>query len=287
MIGNRELMRGAGMLTLVQSSRNTPASKADIAERVVVMCASALFSGLSERVCVEIASCGTARAFAREELLFLEGQQSRQLVMIQSGSVKVFQTSSNGEKVILRVDGPGDAVALPEGSRPFSHTSSASAMEQCRSLAWEYKQFHSLLAEFPQLSRNITTILSGRLGELQERLQELATERVARRLVLALLRLARQVGKPVAEGTRVRASREELAQLTGATLNSVSRLISKWTLDGFVLPGREEVIVLNAQDLMKAGDEGTLANRSIRLETIHTVKRSWKSSKRSLERIVQ
>jgi hypothetical protein len=64
-------------------------TESGIAERVVLMCASALFTGLSQKECMEIASCAKARTFARDELLFMQGQPVRNLVLIQTGSVKL------------------------------------------------------------------------------------------------------------------------------------------------------------------------------------------------------
>ena len=59
-----------------------------VAERAVLMCASALFTGLSQRECMEIASCARARTFARDEILFTQGQPVRSLILLESGSVK-------------------------------------------------------------------------------------------------------------------------------------------------------------------------------------------------------
>jgi CRP-like cAMP-binding protein len=130
-------------------------------------------------------------------------------------------------------------------------------MEQCKASVWEYGRLQSLLAEYPQIRKNISQILSSRLNELQERFREVATEKVAQRLALALLRLVKQVGKPAPGGTEVSLSREELAQMTGTTLFTISRLLSKWGEEGFVLPRREAVVVLDAQRLgeISTGEE--------------------------------
>jgi CRP-like cAMP-binding protein len=60
------------------------------------------------------------------------------------------------------------------------------------------------------------------------------------------MRLLKQVGRPARGGIEISLSREELAQMTGTTLFSVSRLLSKWGEEGFVLPRREAVVVLDA-----------------------------------------
>ena len=226
-----------------------------IAERVVLMCASALFSGLSKRECMEIASCAKLRVFARDELLFMQGQPVNNLVLIQSGSVKSTQLSSSGNEVILWMNGSGDAVGVPGDVAACSHSCSARAMEQCRALTWEYARLQNLLAEYPQIRKNISQILTNRLNELQERFREVATEKVAKRVALALLRLLKQVGKQSPGGIEVSLSREELAQMTGTTLFTISRLLSKWGEEGFVLPRREAVLIRDSGRLLQLGDE--------------------------------
>jgi CRP/FNR family transcriptional regulator, nitrogen oxide reductase regulator len=234
--------------------RNGSVVKLSVAQRVALMCASALFTDLSVSACEAIASCATAREFAHDELLFMEGQEARHLVLLQSGSAKVTQTSAGGNEVILRVAGKGDLVTTPQYSS-HCHTCSARAMEQCHALAWEYKRLSELIVEYPQIASNISRILSDRLDQLQEQFREVATEKVAQRLALALLRLVKQVGKPAQGGTKVSLSREDLAQMTGTTLFTVSRLLSKWGEEGFVLPQREAVVVLDARRLERMGAE--------------------------------
>jgi CRP-like cAMP-binding protein len=227
----------------------------NIAEQVVLMCASALFAGLSQQECMEIASCARARSFARDELLFMQGQPVRHLVLIQSGSVKLSQLSPNGNEVILWMNGSGDTVGVPADSEACNHTCSARAMEKCKALVWEYNKLQNLLAEYPVIRKNISQILSNRLSELEERFREVATEKVAKRVALALLRLLKQVGKQSQGGIEILLSREELAQMTGTTLFTISRLLSKWGEQGFVLPRREAVVVRDARRLGQVSDE--------------------------------
>jgi len=244
------------VVTHVNQGLSGPArGDANIAERVVLMCASALFTGLSEHECLEIASCARARTFARDELLFIQGQPVRNLVLIQSGSVKSTQLSPNGNEVILWMSGTGEPVGVPAESPACSHTCSARAMEQCKALTWEYSRLQHLLVEHPQIRKNISRILSNRLNELEERFREVATEKVAKRVAFALLRLLKQVGKKSEEGVEVSLSREELAQMTGTTLFTISRLLSKWGEEGFILPRREAVLIRDPQRLMQFGAE--------------------------------
>ena len=72
---------------------------------------------------------------------------------------------------------------------------------------------------------------------------------------LALLRLVKQVGKPAHGGMEVSLSRDELAQMTGTTLFTISRILSKWGEEGFVQPRREAVVVLDSRRLAQVSTE--------------------------------
>jgi CRP-like cAMP-binding protein len=222
---------------------------------LALMCASALFTGLTERQCIEVISCGRARTFARNQLLYGQGQPMRSLIFLQSGSVKHTQLSASGAEVLLWMSGSGEALNVQTETTSCGHSCSARAMEQCKALGWDYARVQTLLLKYPQIGRNIGQILASRLKELEERFREIATEKVATRLALALLKLLKQVGKVSHEGTQVFLSREELAQMTGTTLFTISRILSRWSEQGFVVPRREAILISNPKGLESIGSE--------------------------------
>lgn len=219
------------------------------------MCASALFSGMTQRECMEISSCARIRTFARDEKLFSQGDPNRNLAMLLSGSVKLTQIGSEGNEVLLWMSGAGDPVSLGSETPSCAHTCSAHAVEHCRAMVWEYSRLQMLLNDYPQIRKNVNEILSSRLNELQERFREVATEKAATRLAFALLRLLKNVGKPATEGVQISLSREELAQMTGTTLFTISRILSKWAAQGFVIPRREAVVIKDHTKLANAIDD--------------------------------
>jgi len=184
----------------------------------------------------------------------MQGQSSHQLMLVQSGSIKLTQISPNGCEVILRIHGAGEPVFLPTDYLTSSYSYSARAIESCTTLVWQFKNFQYLLQKFPQIRMNVNQILFNRLTEMQERFREVATEKVAQRLACALLRLAKDVGRPAHGGLEVPLNREELAQLTGTTLFTISRLLSKWSAKKIVLPRREAVVVLDTERLKRLSE---------------------------------
>ena len=229
--------------------RSASPAHLNIAERLFLISSSLLFAGLSERECLEIASCARTRMFARNELFFAQGQPVRELILLQSGSVKHTQVSSNGNEVLLRFSRTGDVVNLLVESAGYGHTCSACAMEPCKTLIWDFNRIHAFLMQCPQMRGNVSRILAAQLKELEERFREVATEKVSRRLALVLLRLIKQIGKPSDEGIEVPLSREELAQMTGATVFTISRVLSGWSEHGYVLSRREAVVISDPRQL--------------------------------------
>lgn len=209
---------------------------------------SPLFSDLSAMECREIVSAAHEKLFARRQPIFREGDPVRQVTVLTAGGAKLVHFGQNGTEVILSVRGPGEVVAL--GLRPQDHyCSTAQALAASHALVWDVAVFETFSQRFPQLRRNITHILCQQLRELEERYCEISTEKVSARLSHQLTRLLNQLGRRVNGGLEVRLSREELAQLTGTTLFTVSRLLSDWNQRGIVSTRREAVSVHNFQAL--------------------------------------
>ena len=114
-----------------------------------------------------------------------------------------------------------------------------------------------LMREYPQLGLNGINMIGRRFALLQKRLQEMATERVEQRVARAILRLVRQFGRRTETGVLLDMpiTREELAQLTGTNLYSVSRILSKWEQAGYIHTGRKEIILLKAHELVAIAED--------------------------------
>jgi CRP-like cAMP-binding protein len=224
-------------------------------ERINLLTTSPLCTGLSHDEVMKIASCARPKTFARDETLFIQGQPARCLLFIRTGAVKITQISSGGSEVILWMYGRGNVLGVLSDPASDCHPSSARAMEATTALLWDCPTLQSLMETCPRIRQNLSQVLMTRLQELEERFREVATEKVPRRLALALLRLSKHVGKKVHEGIEVSLSREELAQMTGTTLFTISRILSQWSKEDFVASRRESVLLRDPRRLELAGCE--------------------------------
>jgi CRP-like cAMP-binding protein len=211
----------------------------------------AIFRGISPADCTSILSASHEKHFLRRQTVFFEGDSIQQILLLVSGAVKETQFGQNGTGVILRLSGPGEIVGTLGSCARADHCSTAHTLESSTMLAWEKPIFEGLSQRYPTLRRNTAHILEERLQEIQERFREIATEKVAPRLSSELVRLLHQVGRRVNGHVEISLSREELAQLTGTTLFTVSRLLCQWEVRGIVSSRRETVLVRNLPALIE------------------------------------
>jgi CRP/FNR family transcriptional regulator, nitrogen oxide reductase regulator len=224
-------------------------------DRANLLNESSLCSGLSREEILKLATSARPKAFARDESLFMQGQPARCLVLVRTGSVKITQISSGGNEVILWMYGRGNVLGVLSDPAGASHPSSARAMEATTALIWDCATLQAMMEQCPRIRQNLSQVLMTRLHELEERFREVATEKVPRRLALALMRLSKHVGKKVHEGIEVSLSREELAQMTGTTLFTISRILSQWAKENVVESRRESVLLRDPRRLEFAGCE--------------------------------
>jgi CRP-like cAMP-binding protein len=170
-------------------------------------------------------------------------------MLLVSGTVKTTRHGMSGTEVILRLSVPGDVLGAVCMLATGRHCATAQAFRLCRALVWDVSAFKALLERFPVLHQNMVRILGGYVLELEERFREVATERVAPRVANQLVRLLEQIGRPVDGNIEIGLSREELAQMTGTTLFTVSRLLSAWEARGMVKPRREAVTICDVRSL--------------------------------------
>jgi len=99
--------------------------------------------------------------------------------------------------------------------------------------------------------------MHGYILELQERQKALVTERVEQRIARILLKLAAESGKKVEEGVLIdmRLTRQDVAEMSGTTLYTVSRTLTEWEREGLLKIGRERVIIREPHGLVRIADD--------------------------------
>ena len=214
--------------------------------RLAIVQSFTLFTDIPANDRYAITMAGRERRYLRGEVIQNEGADIREVILLTSGSVKMVQNSHNGSAVILRLCGPGELVGV---SLQGTCRSTPQALQACTALIWDSRVFESLSTRFPSLRLNVSYILYKQLEDMEDRFREMSTECVAPRLGRQILRLVDQVGITSKGSVEISITREELAQLIGTSLFTVSRLLSQWDRSGIVTTRREGFSVDNLEAL--------------------------------------
>ena len=219
---------------------------------------SRIFDALAPEARHEWLSQASSRQVRRNQPLARQGDTADALYLVEHGLLKLVQVTPEGHQLIVRfvVDGEpfGGVVALEGATYPVS----AIAVEPTKVRLWPRATLASLLARHPQVRTNLMREMTTHMTDALTRVRELATERVGQRLAHTLLRLGRQVGEPSPDGLLLRhaLTRQELAELTGTTLYTVSRVLSRWQEAG-ILQSRGRKLLVRSLPRLQAIAAGT------------------------------
>jgi CRP-like cAMP-binding protein len=198
-----------------------------------------------------IAQAATVRRYERGQVIFEQETPSDAFYTIASGRVKILKMLPTGKDLILEIFGAGDplgAVAAYDG-RPFP--ASAVALEDTVCVVIPRATFFHLLEEHPSLVRGLMLGLTIRLVELTNRLAELSGSRIEPRFARLFLKLAGEMGRRERGGTfiPVPLSRQELADMTGTTIETGIRIMSRWGKDEIVRTEKDGFVILDRRTL--------------------------------------
>lgn len=225
-----------------------------LSEKIRAVSRFTLFADVTPAEFEAIISAAREKRFSRRETIYTEGDPVRQVTMLLSGFVKVTQMGVNGNEVILRLNGAGEIVGSYRVCTNCTHCSTAQAVQPCVALVWDAATFEKLQARIPAFRRNSVRALEERLQEMEQRFREVSTEKVGSRLSSELVRISDRLRKS-SDILEITLSRAELAQLTGTTLFTVSRLLCQWQNQGIVRIRRESVLVQDFHALAQISQE--------------------------------
>ena len=210
-----------------------------------------MFEKLSDAELENLLSRATLRRVPAGEAVFEQGQKATQFFLLLHGRLKVTQVTADGQQIIVRVVHPGDIFGFAKALQRDDYPGTPVAATESVVICWPTEVWGILIEQIPNLAINAMHTIGQRLQEAHTRLREMATEEVERRLAHAVLRLIKQAGKQEATGTRIDfpISRQDLAEMTGTTLHTVSRILSAWKTRGLVEGGRQKLLVRDAKAL--------------------------------------
>lgn len=216
-----------------------------------------LFSGLAEFERKVVGQTGNLVHISNKDFFYHQGTNAAKIYLLLDGRVKLTKVTADGHQVLARFLNPGKCFGLVSVQKKVDYTFSAQAVGSCSAWAWDKATLQSLLLRFPGVTLNALLMVMEQCLEWQRRYEEIVTECVEQRVAQAIVRLAQQVGRRIKEGVLIDLplSRQDLGEMTGTTLYTVSRILNRWEHAGVVKLGRERVVIRQLHELVTIAED--------------------------------
>jgi len=200
------------------------------------------------------------RDISTNEWIYFEGDEADHLYLVAMEKVKLVRNVTSGREVLLDILHGGEyfGALMVFGGRV--HAETAVAQTDCCILQISSVDFETILSEYPDVTRKVLEAVSKRLTESQEVVKQLSAYTVEQRIASALLRLAGKLGEARGRGVLIQLpfSRQDLAAMTGATTETVSRVMSHFIEVGLVKSGRKWVTITDMKRLDELAKKGAV-----------------------------
>jgi CRP-like cAMP-binding protein len=217
------------------------------------------FAGVAAEDIAAINGQFRERGYAAGETIYMAGDIAARLYVVAVGKVKVVRHTLAGQDVVLSVLAPGEFFGALSALGDAEYPDTAQALTPSCVLEIAAEDFQTILRRYPAIAVAALDIVAGRLRDAHAHIRQLSAEPATSRVAAALLALAHKLGETHEGALLIQAplSREDLAAMTGATVETVSRIMSKLREDGIIRSGRQWVAIADADRLAAIAGEET------------------------------
>lgn len=209
------------------------------------------FSDLSDARTHELLRLAKTHRMAPKDTFFSEGDFAENFFLLVDGFLRIVRTTKDGDQVVMLHITPGQMFGIAKAYENQNYTMTARAASYGTALSWPTGLWENFIQEDPAFKSATRKAVGIRMSEMQDRVITMATRKVEQRIAHAILRLMKQAGKDTDKGVEIDfpLTRQDISEMTGTTLHSVSRCLSKWQKDGIVQSERRRVVVCQPEAL--------------------------------------
>lgn len=228
--------------------------------RLYILSKLPFFQSLDKNQIVEINEKFVDRGYQSGEMIYLEGSKAERMYVMADGSVKLVQNTSNGREVLLNILTIGDFFGSFAHPQYDKYQESAYAQTPVCVISIDNLEFRKILEKFPQVAINVMDSIHERLTRSQSIIRIISTSTAEQRIAFILLVLAEKLGEKSDNGLLIQIplSREDIANMTALTSETVSRIMSKFKKLSYLITGRQWVKIINIDELKKITADSNL-----------------------------
>lgn len=212
-----------------------------------------LFAGLDDDAASTLSGSMSPASLRRGEVLFNEGDDGNQLYVVIEGKIKLGRTSPDGRENLLAILGPGQMFGELSFFDPGPRSATATAVTDVEMKSLGHEALIPVLEAHPEVAQALLNQLAGRLRRTNEVVGDLVFSDVPGRVAKALLDLASRFGRRADDGIHVNhdLTQEELAQLVGASRETVNKALADFASRGWLRLEPRSVVILDLERLQK------------------------------------
>ena len=212
-----------------------------------------LFAALDDEAAQTLMGQMSHSRMERGDILFHEGDQGERLYVITEGKIKLGRTSTDGRENLLAILGPGEMFGELSLFDPGPRTATATAVAETQLIGLGHESLRGFLQSRPDVATTLLAALARRLRRTNENLADLVFTDVPGRVAKALLDLSDRFGRPVEDGVLVAhdLTQEELAQLVGASRETVNKALADFATRGWLRLEARAVLLLDVERLKR------------------------------------
>lgn len=255
--GKSEAAKAAARKAAPRRARAEPIALApprvSAAEQLRVLAASPFFARLSRSELARVAKQFRQASFAAGHVIHSAGEPAARLSFVAIGQVKIAHPTPDGHDVLIALLGPGEYFGTVAELGDPVYRDAAAAHTDCCVLSIGADAFRGLLNRYPTVALAGLALTAARLRAARQTIEQLGIYPADRRLAATLLALAERMGRPEAGGTMIDMplSRQDLAQMTGASIETVSRILGEFDRDRLIDSGRQWIAVRDHERLSR------------------------------------
>ncbi|MDD9350384.1 MULTISPECIES: Crp/Fnr family transcriptional regulator [unclassified Mumia] len=212
-----------------------------------------LFSGLDDEAAESLGSQMSSARLRRGEVLFHEGDEGDRLYIVTDGKIKLGRSSADGRENLLAILGPGQMFGELSLFDPGPRSATATAVTDSELTSLSHDELTKWLNDHPNVARALLGQLASRLRRTNDVVADLVFSDVPGRVAKALIDLSQRFGRKADDGIHVHhdLTQEELAQLVGASRETVNKALADFAMRGWLRLEPRSVVIIDPERLSK------------------------------------
>ncbi len=219
-----------------------------------VLARAGIFQGVEPEARQALVATMSWQNLPRGGTVFAEGEQGDSVYIVLAGKIKIGRQATDGRENMLAVMGPSDMFGELSVFDPGPRTATATAVTDVRLARLRHADLRSWMRDRPQIAEQLLQVLARRLRRTNDALADLIFTDVPGRVAKNLLQMAQRFAQRQPDGT-VRLThdltQEELAQLVGASRETVNKALADFASRGWLRLEGKSVVLLDERRLAR------------------------------------